>query len=176
MIAALPLRGKQAKDALQRIFLRGIAGNGEGFFAGEFEEFAIAQRIGNVEAEFAGLAGAKEFAGAAKLQIGLGNFETVGGADHGFETSASFIGEARGRNEDAGGFLRAAADASAQLVKLGEAETLGMFDDHDGGVGNVDANFDDGGGDEDLHFIAAETLHDIVFFFAGEAAVQQANF
>ncbi len=72
-------------------------------------------------------------------------------------------------------FLRAAADASAKLVELGEAEALGVLDDHDGGVGDVDADFDYGGGDEDLRFVFAEALHDFFFFVAGEAAVQEAE-
>src|SRR5260370_7992132 len=50
-----------------------------------------------------------------------------------------------------------------------------MVDEHYGGVGNIDADFDYGGGDEDLDFIFVEALHDIVFFFAGETAVQQAE-
>src|SRR5713226_3825234 len=72
-------------------------------------------------------------------------------------------------------FLRAAADASAKLVELGEAEALGVLDDHDGGVGDVDADFDYGGGDEDLRFVFAEALHDFFLFVAGEAAVQEAE-
>ena len=74
------------------------------------------------------------------------------------------------------GFCGAAADASAELVKLGQAEAFGMLDDHGGGVGDVDADFDDGGGDEDLDFVFAEALHDVVFFFAGEAAVEEPEF
>ena len=74
------------------------------------------------------------------------------------------------------GFGGAAADASAELVELREAEAFGVFDDHDGGVGDVDADFDDRGGDEDLRFVFAEALHDVVFFFAGEAAVEEADF
>src|SRR5205807_2817727 len=71
------------------------------------------------------------------------------------------------------GFVRAAADASSKLMKLGEAEAFRMLDDHDGGVGNVDADFDDGGGDEDLRFVSAEALHDFFFFVTREAAVQK---
>ncbi len=74
------------------------------------------------------------------------------------------------------GFLRAAADASAKLVELGESEALGVLDDHDGGVGDVDANFDNCGGDEDLRFVLAEALHDVFFFVAGEAPVEEAEF
>ena len=74
------------------------------------------------------------------------------------------------------GFLRAASDAAAKLVKLGEAEAFSVLDDHDGGVGDIDADFDDGGGDEDLRFVFAEALHDFFLFVAGEAAVQEAEF
>ena len=48
------------------------------------------------------------------------------------------------------------ADAAAQLVQLGEAEALGVVDDHDGGFGHVDADFDHGGGDEELGLAAGE--------------------
>jgi len=101
--------------------------------------------------------------------------KTVGGAHHGFEAGAGFVGHARGGDEYAMGFLRAAADASAKLVELGEAEALGVLDDHDGGVGDVHAHLHYSCGDEDLRFVLAEALHDFFFFVAGEAAVQEAE-
>ncbi len=128
-----------------------------------------------MEAESAGLAGAEEFAGAAQLQIGFRDFKTVGGAHHGFEAGARFVGHAHGANEDAVGFLRAAADPSPELMKLGKAETLGVLDNHDRSVGDVDADFDDCGGDKDLDFVFSEALHHFIFFFAGETAVQEAE-
>jgi hypothetical protein len=64
--------------------LVGVFSDGEGFAAGYFEEIFVAEGVGDVEAEVAGLAGAKKFAGAAEEEIGFGDFETVGGADHGF--------------------------------------------------------------------------------------------
>jgi len=73
------------------------------------------------------------------------------------------------------GIFAGRGQCGAKLVELGEAEALGVFDDHDGGVGDVDADFHDGGGDENLRFVFAETLHDFFFFVAGEAAVQQAK-
>src|SRR5258708_696909 len=97
------------------------------------------------------------------------------GERKGFEAGACFVGHADRADENAVGFLRAAANASAKLMQLRQAEALGMLDDHYGGVGNIDADFDYGGGDEDLDFIFVEALHDIVFFFAGETAVQQAE-
>src|SRR5690348_5220396 len=135
MIAALPVRGQLAEDGVERRRLRDVIREGKGFAAGGFEEFAIAQRIGNVKAERARLARAEEFAGAAELQVGLVNFEAVRSADHSIQAGAGFVGHARGRDKDAVGFRGAAADASAQLVKLRKAETLGMLDDHHGGAG-----------------------------------------
>ena len=79
------------------------------------------------------------------------------------------------RDEDAGAFPAAAADASAKLVKLRQAEAFGVLDDHDRGVRNVHADFDDRGRDQHIDFAAAEIFHDLFFFVAAHAAVQQAD-
>ena len=62
----------------------GVFDEGEGFAAGDLEEIFVADGVGDVEAEVAGLAGAEKFAGAAEEKIGFGDLEAVGGADHGF--------------------------------------------------------------------------------------------
>src|SRR3546814_9622883 len=46
-------------------------------------------------------------------------------------------------------FRRAAPDAAAKLVELGEAEIFGMFDDHQAGGGDVDPDLDHRRRDED---------------------------
>ncbi len=91
VVAALPFGGELAEEALHCVLVRVIGGEGEGFAAGEFEEFAVAQGVGDVEAEVAGLAGAEELAGAAEEKIGFGDFETVGSAHHGFEAGAGDV-------------------------------------------------------------------------------------
>ena len=91
VVAALPFGGELAKETLHAVLLLVIGGEGEGFAAGEFEEFFIAQWVGYVEAQIAGLARAEKFAGAAEEEIGFGDFETVGGAHHGFEAGAGNI-------------------------------------------------------------------------------------
>ncbi len=153
----------------------GIVGDGESFAAGKFQDFAVAERVGDLKAERTGLAGAEKFAGAAQMQVGFGDLESVARAHHGFQTGAGLVGHAHRADEDAVGFCCAAADAPTKLMQLRKAEALGVFDDHYRRVGNVDADFHDGSGDENLHFVFAETLHYIVFFFAGQAAVQQAQ-
>ena len=44
-----------------------------------------------------------------------------------------------------------------------EAETLGVLDDHDSSVGDVNANFNDGGRDEDVEFARLKEAHDCSF-------------
>ena len=91
MIPPLPFGGEVTNDAIEGWLLRWGVGYGEGFPAGLLQEFAIAERVGDVEAEGAGLAGAEKFAGAAELEIGFGDFKAVGGAHHGFEPGASDV-------------------------------------------------------------------------------------
>ena len=45
----------------------------------------------------------------------------------------------------------------------------------DRGVGHVDADFDDGGGDQHVDEVLAEALHDVLAGFAAHAAVEQAD-
>ena len=53
----------------------------------------------------------------------------------------------------------AAPDAPAQLVQLRQAETLGVLDHHQRGVGHVHADLDDRGGDQQLDAALRECLH-----------------
>ncbi len=98
MVAALPFSRKGPQNGPEDFFLRGIIRQREGFPAGEFEQLVVAQWICNVKTEVAGLAGAEKFAGAAKQQIGLGDFEAVGSAHHGLETRAGFVRHVPWRN------------------------------------------------------------------------------
>src|SRR5262249_47069000 len=52
-----------------------------------------------------------------------------------------------------------AADPPAQLMQLRQPEALGPVDDHERRVGDVDADFNNGGGYEDLRFSFAKDLH-----------------
>ena len=77
--------------------------------------------------------------------------------------------------QDAETLLRAASDSAAKLVQLRQAEPLRMLDDHDGGVGHVDPDFDDGRRDEDADLALAEPAHHRVALFRLESAVDQAD-
>ena len=176
MIAALPVFGQGREDGAKFGGAGCIVREGKGFTAGELQEFAVTDGIGNVEAHVAGLASAKKFARAPEQQIGFGDFKSIGGAHHGVEARTRFFFHVGRSDENAVGLGGAAADATAQLVKLRQAKAFGVFDNHDGGIGHVHTDFDDGGGDEDVNFIFAETLHDRFFVVTGKAAVENAEF
>ena len=58
-------------------------------------------------------------------------------------------------------------------MELGEAEALGFENDHDRGIGDVDADFDDGGGDEGVEFPGAEAAHHRFLFLRLQAAMHE---
>ena len=79
-----------------------------------------------------GLAGAEHLAFAAQAQILLGDPEAVLGLAHHLEPRLGGRPERALVEEEAGRGARAAADAAAELVELGEAEALGVLDHHHG--------------------------------------------
>jgi hypothetical protein len=50
--------------------------------------------------------------------------------------------------------------AYPELVQGGEAETLGVFHNHTGGVGHIDPHLNHAGGYQNLNFAQPESLHD----------------
>ena len=70
---------------------------------------------------------------------------------------------------------RAAPDAAAQLVQLGQAEALGMLHHHDGGFRHVHADFDHGGGDQQLGLAGLEGGHGGVALGRFHLAMHQAD-
>ena len=119
------------------------------------------------------MGGAHEVAGATDAEVGFGDSETVGGFFEELESGGGVRVLAVG-DEDAEAFVGATADAAAELVELGEAEAIGVEDEDDGGVRDIDADFDDGGGAEGVDGVGAEAFHEVVFFVGGGAAVEEA--
>ncbi len=174
----MPVKFEAGPDGFA--FLAGDGGvggvdEGGGFAFGELEDVSVAGEVGDAEVGEAGLAGAEELAGAALLEVEFGEEEAVLGLGHGVEAEFGFGGDLGAGEENAEGLGGAATDAAAELMKLGEAETVCMFHHHDGGVGDVDADFDDGGGDEDVEFAAFEAGHGDLFVVGGHAAVEEAE-
>ena len=107
------------------------------------------------------LLAAQQVAGAAQFQIERGDLEAgaqVGKFAQGRQTLAGDLAQfGVGGDQQIGvGAAVRAAHAAAQLVQLGEAVALGVFDDDGVGQRNVEAVFDDGGGDEHVVFVAHE--------------------
>ena len=63
----------------------------------------------------------------------------------------------------------------AQLMQLREAEALGVLDHHHGRIRHVHADFDHRRRHQNVDFAPAESFHDVFFFLAFHAAVQQAD-
>src|SRR6266446_3987098 len=130
MIPLLPLAGKRAQGVLQGLPLGGIINQCKGFPPREFKQFAIAQRIGDVEAQVPSLARAEKLSRTAELEIGFSDLESVGCAHHGFEPRAGFISHTGRRHQNAVRLPRAAANSPAKLMQLRESEALRVLDDH----------------------------------------------
>src|SRR5258705_9829616 len=75
MIPPLPLTGEAAQKAVQDELLRRGVGDGEGFAAGLLQEFAVAQRVGDVESKRTGLAGGGENPPGREVEKGFGGFQ-----------------------------------------------------------------------------------------------------
>ncbi len=130
---------------------------------------------GDAEARHARLAGAEDLAAAAQPEILLGDAEAVLGLAHDRQPLAGDGPERGPVEQQAGRRLVAAPDPAAQLMELGEAEALGVLDHHDRGVGHVDADLDDGGGDQHLDLAGEEAGHDRVALRRLHAAVDEAD-
>ena len=66
----------------------------------------------------------------------------------------------------------APTDAPTELVELAETEPVGVFDHHDRGVGHIDPDLDDRGGDQDVELAAAEPVHHPVLLVGPQLAVE----
>ena len=114
----------------------------------------VAQR-GQPQVALPLLAGAEHRALAAQLEVDLGQLEAVGRARHRGQPLVALLAA-----EQVAPARRAAPpDPAAQLVQLGDAEAVGVLDDHDGGLGHVDADLDDGRRHQHLELAGAEAVH-----------------
>ncbi len=103
-------------------------------------------RIGQPEAGRAGLPGAQYIAAAAQPKILVGDQEAVVGvAQQGQPAAGGFVDPVLVQQQAETG-VGAASDPAAQLVQLRQAEAFGVLDDHDAGLGHVDADLHHGGG------------------------------
>ena len=109
---------------------------------------------------------------STEREIGFGDFKPISSFGEHFEP---FIMRARGFawHEETVGLMFGSPDTTAELMQLSQAEAFGLFDQNDTGIRDVDTDFDDGGGDENVVFSFFEIMHDFFFFFGFELAVDE---
>ena len=73
------------------------------------------------------------------------------------------------------GVAGGAAYTATELMKLGKSEALGVLNDHHAGVGDIDTDLNDGGGNEDVQLSVREFAHDGILFGGLELSVNHAD-
>src|SRR6516225_10115968 len=117
---------------------------------GDGDEIAMDRWIYEMEFGQPALARAEELARTAQLQILLGDAESILGFPKDLQPRPRRLAERGLIEQKAGRAGLAPADASAELVELGEAEALRMLDHHDRGGRHIDADLDHSGGDQKI--------------------------
>ena len=121
------------------------------------------------------LARPEELAGAADLEVDLGEPEPVLRGFHGREALLALVGRGAAREQDAERLGGPAADAAAQLVELGQAEALGVLDQHHRRVGHVDPDLDHRRRNQQVELAGLERPHDPFLRVEPEPPVDQAH-
>jgi hypothetical protein len=99
------------------------------------------------------------------LEIFLRDPKAVAGFLHNLEPLPAL--QALGlADQHAVGRMLTPPDAAPQLMQLRQPETLGVLDQHDGGIGHIDPDLDHRRGQQDLDFSGAKIGHHLLFFVA----------
>ena len=111
---------------------------------------------------------------AAEVEVDLGEFEPVGRGDQCLDARVAAVGRVvLLGDEPARRGVLPAADAAAELMELGDAESVGVEDHHHRRVRHVDADLDHRGGDEHVELPGAEQIHRHLLLRRCQPAVQQ---
>src|SRR6185369_14325697 len=109
--------------------------------AGDFQQVGMCLEARDAKAWGSRLARAEQFAFAAQFQVFLSDAKSVFRFTHDRQARMTSFAQWPLVEQDAGRSLVTAPYASAKLVKLRQAEALGMLDHHDRRIGNIDADF-----------------------------------
>ena len=159
---------------LRRIQSRVLPQQGRRRPLGRFEQRGTGGKIRIFQSGNAVLPQAEQIAGSPQPQILLGNPEAV---IRPLDRPQAFGGRLPFRigDEDTAGGIPSPADPPAELVQLRKPKTLGVLNHHDGGVGHVHPNLDNGGGHQKLNLPREEAGHYRLLLGGAEPAVQQAH-
>ena len=137
----------------------GVRGDkGARLLAGQTQKKPVAGGRGETPPGQPRLPRPRELPRAAGGEIGLGHRKTVRGSSERIEPIPSLRGSPGTGQQEAVSRIPAAPDAPAKLVELGETEALGPLDEHHRGLGDVEADLDDGGRHEQGRRPAAKAL------------------
>lgn len=128
------------------------------FTPGDFNELHIGEAF-HADIGETGLAMPEEAPWAAQFEVDIGQGKTTLSFFEGLEPGILRAAELAGQ-EIAAALVWAPSDTPAELVKLSETETFGFFDDDDGGIGDIDADFHHCGRNENIEVLILESLHD----------------
>ena len=142
---------------------------------GRGEQRLVPGGVGHAEIQVPGLAGPQDLPGAAHLQVLLGDDEAAGLPPQDIQSLARLAGEGCAVEQDAEARLGPAPDPTAQLVELGQAQALRVFDDHQAGVGDVHPDLDDRGGHQQVQLPRSEGAHDRLALRPLDAPMDQPN-
>ena len=141
--------------------------------AGTNQPIAISHQVREFKGKSSCLPSSEKFSRTPDLQVGFSNSKAVVSFLEDFQAlSGDLSGSCRSKEKTIG-LSGSAPHASSKLMELGESESLRVLDDHDGGVGDVDAHLDDGGRDEEVDLAAREVRHHGCLVLGGQASVEQ---
>ena len=143
-----------------------------GRLLGLLQKAHVSAEIGQGQLRQAVLAASKEVAGAAQLQVLLGDLKAIGGGGQSFQPGHG-VGSVGVGNEYTVGLVLAAAYPATELVELAEAKALRVLHDDERGVGYVYANLYYRGGYQHVHVPGGKGGHDGVLFPGAHFAVEQ---
>src|SRR4029453_5894315 len=125
-----PLLPTRADERGKCLGLRRIFERQDRFATCLLHQLMIAQQVADAKRRHARLPRAEEVAGAAKLEGPLVDLKAIGRLGQRLQPIAPLIAQWRLIQEDAIGMMRAAADASAQLMQLRQSEPFRVFHHH----------------------------------------------
>ena len=134
------------------------------------QQWQVFHDVGHAEGRKTRLFGAEEFSGPSDGQVEFRNFKAVGGTSNRFESLAGIVRCGR-PDEGAHAARMAATNTPSQLMELGKAESFGMFNHHHRRIGDIDADLDDDGGDEDIDLSCTKTIHGRFAVLSAETSV-----
>ena len=142
---------------------------------GPFDQFLVGIEVNKAQGHAAMLAVTQDFTLVAQTQVHLGERKAVRGLFERLETvlcrrcAAVALGV---RHNQAGARHAAAAHAAAQLVQGSQTKALAILDNHDGGIGHVDAHLDHRSRDEHVNLATLEGIDDPILLPRRHAAVK----